>query len=156
MPNWIKIRTEYETTNISQRKLSEKHKVSYNTLKDRANREQWAKSKEATHIKIANQTHQKAVVRCVDRNTRHLDVWDKLLGKIDILASQEKVVCGFTEDGKEVSMDISARMCVELATALDKIQKGQRLAEGLDKQTEGDKGKLDELITALSAGGVPR
>ena len=32
-PNWEKIQTEYVTTDISQRKLAEKYKVPYNTLK---------------------------------------------------------------------------------------------------------------------------
>jgi len=40
-PDWIKIRAEYETTGISQRKLAAKYNVPYPTLRDRAKREKW-------------------------------------------------------------------------------------------------------------------
>lgn len=138
--DWIKIRTEYETTNISQRKLSEKHDVSYNTLKDKANREKWAKSKEETHIKIASKTHQKAIEKISDdksdRNIRHLNVWDKILNKIDDLASKDKWTI-YTINGI-VEIDVEPKDLTNLAAAMDKVQKGQRLAEGLDKNLHND------------------
>lgn len=67
-PNWIKIRTEYETSDISYRKLADKHSVSFNTLKDRAIRELWKKRKEESHNEIATKTQQKAREKISDKN----------------------------------------------------------------------------------------
>lgn len=39
--NWEKIKIEYITTSISQRKLAEKYKVSFPTLRDRCKNEGW-------------------------------------------------------------------------------------------------------------------
>lgn len=65
-PNWIKIRTEYETSSISYRKLSEKYSVSFNTLKDRAIRELWSKGKEENHNKITTKSQQKIIEKFSD------------------------------------------------------------------------------------------
>lgn len=40
-PDWAAIRLEYETTDISYRKLATKHGVSFSTLEKRARREHW-------------------------------------------------------------------------------------------------------------------
>jgi transposase len=81
--DWLKIKTEYETTTISQRKIAEKYGVSFNTLKDRANKEKWAKSKQETHNKITTKTQQKVVEKIVDRNARILSLADRLADKVD-------------------------------------------------------------------------
>lgn len=41
-PDWKAVRYEYETTEISQRKLADKHGISRNTLMQRAMREKWS------------------------------------------------------------------------------------------------------------------
>lgn len=85
--NWVHIRTEYETTNISQRKLAEKHGVSYPTLRDRCKREEWAKSKDKTRSKIVATTLQKTVTKIAtkeaDRNARVMSLADKLANKLE-------------------------------------------------------------------------
>jgi hypothetical protein len=61
-PNWIKIRTEYETTNTSYAKLAEKYKkdgVKLTTLQKRAVRESWTKSKVENCNEIATKLLQK-------------------------------------------------------------------------------------------------
>lgn len=170
MPNWIKIRTEYETTNTSYRKISAKYEVSFNTLQDRAKREEWVKLKKVAHDKITIQTRQKVISKIVDRNSRFLNISDMATDAIeeylkDKHYKQHVIKYKYYDaEGKpdkeeltSVVLDVAdTKALANMVSSLDKIQKGQRLAEGLDKQGEGDKGKLDELITALSAGGVPR
>jgi hypothetical protein len=74
-PNWNKIRNEYVSTNISQRKLSEKYKVSFNTLKDRAKRENWTKCKDETHHRITTKTLQKTAEKVAESDSDiHCDV----------------------------------------------------------------------------------
>lgn len=143
--NWLKIKLEYETTSISQRKLSDKYSVSYNTLKDKANREKWAKSKIETHIKITSKARQKTIDKISkeesNRNLKHLQSWDKLLNEVE----------------NRVDRNCDIESIVKLATAMEKIQKGQRLAEGLDKQSEqSNANQLDDLIKVMSMGGAKR
>lgn len=45
MPNWAAIKEEYITGDIGMRTIAEKHKVSFNTMKDRAKREGWGESR---------------------------------------------------------------------------------------------------------------
>lgn len=90
--DWLKIRLEYETTNTSYRKIADKHGVSFNTLKGRAKRESWVKSKEETYHKITTKTLQKTVVKIAEkesnRNLRILNISDKLADKIEEAVEQ--------------------------------------------------------------------
>ena len=59
MADWLKIKTEYINTTISQRKLADKYGVSFNTLKDKANREKWAGQRTKSRNKITAKAQQK-------------------------------------------------------------------------------------------------
>lgn len=137
--NWLKIKNEYITTDIGQRPLAKKHGVPFNTLRDRANREKWHDAKTEYRNNVGTKTEQKLEQRAeqeADRNVLHLETWDALLKKI-----QDLIRRGVSSD------DIT-----KLATALDKLQKGQRLALGLDKgKTPGDEDNKrdDGFIDAL-------
>lgn len=50
--NWDAIRNEYLTSNISYRKLADKHKVPYKTLRDRGKREGWVAKRAETRDRI--------------------------------------------------------------------------------------------------------
>ena len=54
MPNWNKIREDWETTKITFKALSEKYDVKEGTLKSRRSREKW--TKDATNIKDATKS----------------------------------------------------------------------------------------------------
>lgn len=58
--DWLAIRNDYINGGGSYRKLAEKYGVSFNTLKEKAVDEGWAKLKEEQHHKIAIRTQQKA------------------------------------------------------------------------------------------------
>lgn len=80
--DWLKVKNEYITGNISYRKLAEKHNVSFNTLKDRAVSEKWKAEKDRHHNKVTTTTQQKMVEKTaekeVDRLTRTVNLTDKL------------------------------------------------------------------------------
>jgi len=161
VPNWIKIRTEYETTSISYRKIAEKYGVSFNTLKDRAKREGWAKSKEETQRKITTATLQKTVVKIAeresDRNARHIALIDMILDKAEKVVSEELNthidMFGNPHESPVIKVDtLEATMRI-----IERAQKGHRLALGLDKPIESNtKGQLDELKNIIQAGPVKR
>lgn len=58
-PNWLKLQAEYARGGISQRKLAEKHGVSYSTLRDRAARDSWSVTRSNVRSKIGAKTEQK-------------------------------------------------------------------------------------------------
>ncbi len=57
--DWLAIHAEYLKGDISQRNLADKYGISYNTLKERARREGWAKQRSTTHRKATAKAQQK-------------------------------------------------------------------------------------------------
>jgi transposase-like protein len=96
--DWLKIKTEYISTDISYRKIAEKYGISFNTLKDRAVREGWKEQRDTTHNRIATTTQRKVVVKVSDRESdrvsRILALNDTLLQKAALAAEQldQKIV----------------------------------------------------------------
>ena len=64
--DWLKIKSEYVSGNISYRKLAEKHGVSFNTLKDHAMEEKWKECREKQYHKTTTKTQQKAEEKISD------------------------------------------------------------------------------------------
>lgn len=90
--DWLKIKNEYVTTDISQRAICEKYSISYNTLKDRASNEKWADSKKEYHSRVAEQTQQKVMEKIVEKESSRID---GLLKLTDI--AQEKIAKAFEQ-----------------------------------------------------------
>ena len=90
--NWLAIRNDYINGGGSYRKLAEKYNVSFNTLQDRAKREDWKSLKSSQHDKITTESRQKTadviVQGEVDRVTRLLAISDTLLTKIEQAVSE--------------------------------------------------------------------
>ena len=72
-PDWIKIRTEYETTGISQRKLAEKYNVPYPTLRDRAKREKWIIGANVAREKIVATARKHVIEKRATKIAKELD-----------------------------------------------------------------------------------
>ena len=85
--DWLAIRNDYINGGGSYRKLADKYSVSFNTLQDRAKREDWKSLKNSQQDKITTESRQKtadAIVQGeVDRVTRLLAISDALLTKIE-------------------------------------------------------------------------
>jgi hypothetical protein len=90
--DWISIKNEYLNTGISQRKLAEKYGVSFDTLKDKANKERWYEDKKKQHNKITTRTQQKTAEKIVaaevDRVTNLLNLTDTAQEQIGIAFGQ--------------------------------------------------------------------
>ena len=90
--NWNKIKNEYISGYISQRKLAEKHGIAYQTLRDRAQKEKWADKRKLQRAKIGEKTAQKTAEllaeREADRLIRISDAADRLLEKIEEATEQ--------------------------------------------------------------------
>ena len=72
MIDWIKLRNEYINGNISYRKLAEKHGVNYNTLQDKARKENWFAKKKEQHEKITAKTIQKTAEKIVEKEAKRI------------------------------------------------------------------------------------
>jgi uncharacterized protein YjcR len=75
---WSKIKAEYISGGTSYRKLAKKYDVSFNTLKDIAVREGWAKLRQQAH----NDATTKMVDVVSDKNSKIDDKYFKLVDKL--------------------------------------------------------------------------
>ena len=86
-PNWIKIRNEYISTNISQREIAKKYHVSINTLICRANKEEWGRHKREQVAEVTKRTQQLAAERLANKEVNRIErinnAPDRLLQKIE-------------------------------------------------------------------------
>lgn len=64
--DWLTIRNDYINGGGSYRKLAEKYGVSFNTLQDRAKREEWKTLKDNQHDKITAESLQKSQKKISD------------------------------------------------------------------------------------------
>lgn len=114
--DWQKIKNEYISTNISYRKLAEKYNVSFNTLKDRAIRENWSELKNEQHHKIITKIQQKTAEKIAETESNYVINFAKinhLLSKkiVEMAKSIDnpqmlKQLTGALKDIKEVYIDL--------------------------------------------------
>lgn len=160
--DWIKIRIDYESNNTSYRKIAAKYDVSFNTLQCVAKRENWVKCKKETQDKILAKTRQKTVLKIAekisDRNARFLNISDMATDAVEEYLKEKhykKHVVKYKYYDSEGKPDKEELKAVELPVAdtkalanmissLDKIQKGQRLAEGLMSECERQRLELEK------------
>lgn len=139
--DWVSLKTEYLTTNVSIRGLARKYDISYNTLNSRSNKERWADEKREVQSRITAQTQQKVVDSVVDEkvlaNSRHNELFNKSGEVIDFLLGQlleeiPRVRAGALKKGRATahSMDF-------LLSAILKLQKGQRVALNIEVEDLG-------------------
>lgn len=81
--DWQAIKTEYITTDISYRKLAQKHGVGESTLFAKASKEKWVEAKEQHQNKTIAKTINAIGTAQAQRAARLQTVADKLLGKIE-------------------------------------------------------------------------
>lgn len=66
MADWLAIKTEYVTGEISQRKLAEKYGISQTAISRRAKAERWMDERKSLHESIRIKTNQKSVEKISD------------------------------------------------------------------------------------------
>ena len=102
-PDWIKIRAEYEKGNISYRALADKHGISFPTVRDRARREEWVKSKEEKRNKIIAVTSQKLIENESNKLVKEITTAEKATA----LASE--IVLRMLQDDKQFQKHLVQR-----------------------------------------------
>ena len=168
--DWIAIRNEYASTDISTRALAEKYGIPYNTIKDRAKREKWVEIRDEQHSKIAAETAQVVAEGEAGRVARLLRIADQLMDRTEQALAEldqqavrykETVKTSATthdEEGRPVKTE-TAREIVNVETinaivdrkGLQQIATSAKAIKDILTATadDSDSGSLDDLIAAL-------
>jgi transposase-like protein len=72
--DWHRIRAEYASGGISQRKLAEKHGIPWSTLQKKAAREHWGKDREKACAKVVERAVRKTAEKAADNATIAADI----------------------------------------------------------------------------------
>lgn len=90
--DWVKIRTEYVTTGISQRELANKYNLSLSGISKRAKAEDWVKKRESYQNRRATKVERKVIERDVEKTWTQMErlskATDMLLEKVEIAIEQ--------------------------------------------------------------------
>ena len=120
--DWNKIKAEYIAGGTSYRKLAEKHKVSFNTLKDIAVREHWNDLKQ--------QAHNRATTKMVDVvSDKSAKIDDKYFRLVDKLFSKAEEVIDNTPIWQVNSIK-------EMATALKYLKECKGVKSDADMREQ--------------------
>lgn len=104
--DWNQIKTEYITTDISLRKLAQKHGIRYATVQDRSKKEAWITLRDRHRTSTVSKSVEKISNRQADKLARIEGITDKLLVKLEqavdeldleIIKKKTKVDDGLTE-----------------------------------------------------------
>ena len=90
--DWLKIKNEYISGNISYRKLAEKHNVGLSALTKRATEEKWYEKRKNQRVKIEAKVEQKTAEKLAEAEANRLlrisAAADRLLEKIEEATEQ--------------------------------------------------------------------
>ena len=129
--DWVKIKTEYITTDTGYRKLADKYGVSFRTLSQRAKDEEWVEERKKHREKVVKKAVRKAESRKADRMARIDKAADRLLGKLerainelDLIIATDKVktkeieYSGCDGQGKPVREVVEERETVQVVSCI--------------------------------------
>lgn len=146
--DWKKIKAEYIAGGTSYRKLAEKHKVSFHTLRKVAAKENWKDLRDETRAKAATKIVEIESDKQADRMKRLLKVSDELLdvvesavrslrtGDLVLDKTALKSLSGTIKDIKEIQ---------NIKTELDIAEQKARIAN-LQRQAQADNDAKDVVV----------
>ena len=90
--DWVKIKTEYVTTGISQRELANKYNLSLSGISKRAKAEDWVKRRQSYQNRRASKVERKVIERDAEKVLTQMErlskATDRLLEKVEIAIEQ--------------------------------------------------------------------
>lgn len=146
--DWKKLKAEYIAGGISYRKLAEKHKVPFHTLRKQAAKEHWRELRDEAAAKAATKIVELEANKQVERYKRLLRVSDDLLDVVEEAVRSFKVgdllldrtalksLSGTIKDIKDIQ---------NIKTELDIEEQKARIAN-LKKQAERDEDSRDVSV----------
>ena len=144
--DWEGLRIDYMKNNYSSLKeFAEHHGMKWGTVRNHC--AGWADEKARYKGKITDLavavTQEEDVMTVAQRNLHHVALWDRFAAIVEEAFDDSALR---TSDGT-----IKVAAVERLANIMEKVQKGQRLALNMDKETKEAKGLLSEISAAISA-----
>ena len=124
MVDWVKIKTEYITTDTGYRKLADKYGVSFRTLSQKAKDEEWVQERRKHRENIVKKAVRKVEDHESTKMARFATVSDKLLNRIERIIEE-------SEEGKITAKDIRS-----LTAAVKDLKEIQGVRSELDRQEQ--------------------
>lgn len=124
MVDWVKVKTEYITTEIGYRKLADKYGVSFRTLSQKAKDEEWVAERRKHRENIVKKAVRKVEDHESTKMARFATVSDKLLNRIERIIEE-------SETGQ-----ISAKDIRSLTAAVKDLKEIQGVRSELDRQEQ--------------------
>ncbi|ADQ45660.1 hypothetical protein Calkro_0778 [Caldicellulosiruptor kronotskyensis 2002] len=147
--DWDELKREFMIGNYKTLKeFAQEKGVNYGVLRNKAR--DWLKEKQQVNKEknqlIFEKTLQRQIEKATDYNTWHVEIWDEFLRLVWAALHDEKTIK--TKDGK-----YNVYVLERLANVMEKVQKGQRLALGLDENKEDHSeqllNRIREIVCAL-------
>lgn len=123
--NWNKIKTEYITTDISQRNLAKKYKISYSTLRDhsKADEDDWYKLKCQYRTDVVADAVKQSATEEAALLAAEYDIADKFVKLIEESLDDDTYL-------SSISDGINTKKVLEAANALSRFIDIKRLIKG--------------------------
>lgn len=145
--DWESLRTDYMQNHYaSLKEFAAAHDMQYGSVRNHC--AGWAEEKarykgNMTDLAVAVSLEED-VMTTAQRNLRHVALWDRFTATVEE---------AFEDYGTLHYGDGSIKVAAveRLANVMEKVQKGQRLALGMDKETKDAKGLLSEISAAIGA-----
>jgi D-mannonate dehydratase len=150
--DWDKLEVEYISGDwLDQHSFADHVGVDYSYLRNISCKRKWEEKKRQYLAQRAEEIQKKTLEKQVkieaDRNAAHLRTWDNFLKNVIEVLEDCKIRMG---DGQLTIFTLE-----RLANVMDKLQRGQRLALGLDKEHTSDVNSLAELVRAIKESAAP-
>ena len=131
MTDWVAIKKEYLSGNISQEALAKKYGVNRTSISTRAKKEEWVKQREEFRDKKLNKTLEVKADKAAEREKRLQSIADIFLDIIERKAQEEEITAEAIKKYTSAMKDIK-----DLQNA-DRKEQEARIAK-LQKEIDGD------------------
>ena len=139
--DWDKYKEEYIYSNLSLPDLVKKYGVSLSQLGKVAKKGNWVELKKIKKEEIAKEVEKKSTENEIDRrvaiNEEHLELFKQGLNLVKSILKEYEDYQNKIKNG-ETDVPLNPANLEKIFNCIDKGQKGQRLALGLDKKEEAE------------------
>ena len=149
MPDWKAIKAEYIRGGTSYRKLCDKYGVSFSNLTRRAGKEKWTELRQQSEDKSNTKLVEKVSDETSGKNTKIIDVADKLLDKLNqVLDSMGELNTRSLKDITSALKDL--KDIKGFKSAIDLKEQEARIAK-LEKEAQAEKKEDNEIKVTIES-----
>ena len=148
--NWAVIKKAYYDEvigkNVPLKQLAQEHNVSYNYMRKKSS--EWKQDREVARdefiLAVEEETRSADTMTASDRNLKHIQAYDIAMTHcMTVLNNPMQHLCTLDGIFKPANLE-------RIVATIDKCQKGQRLALGLDNNIKDSKSLLGDISDAIS------